>query len=73
MVQNLLNTANVTSVFRYTGSAYDDGFLASPVSREQKETATNQQAYVDLYNTRMVNPDRFVLPRLTRLGLALYF
>jgi hypothetical protein len=73
MVQNLLNTANVTSVFRYTGSAYDDGFLASPASREQKETATNQQAYVDLYNTRMVNPDRFVLPRLTRLGLALYF
>ncbi len=73
MVQNLLNTANVTSVYRYTGSAYNDGFLASPASQEQKEVATNQQSYVDLYNIRMINPDRFMLPRLTRLGLALYF
>lgn len=73
MVQNLLNTANITGVYRYTGSAYNDGFLASPASQEQVETATNQQSYVDLYNIRMVNPDRFALPRLTRLGLALYF
>jgi hypothetical protein len=73
MVQNLLNTANVNSVYRYTGSAYNDGFLASPASQEQKEVATNQQSYIDLYNIRMVNPDRFVLPRLTRLGMALYF
>jgi hypothetical protein len=28
---------------------------------------------VDLYNVRMVNPANFALPRLTRLGLALYF
>lgn len=73
MVQNLMNTANVTGVYRYTGSAYNDGFLSSPASQEQVETATNQQSYVDLYNVRMVNPDRFALPRLTRLGLALYF
>ncbi len=73
MVQNLLNTANVNSVFRYTGSAYNDGFLASPASQEQVETATNQQSYIDLYNIRMVNPDRFAGPRLVRLGMALYF
>lgn len=72
-VQNLLNTANVTSVFRYTGSGYNDGFLASPQAQEQIRTATSQQSYIDLYNARMLNPDRFVLPRLTRLGLALYF
>jgi hypothetical protein len=68
-----LNTANVTSVFRYTGSGYNDGFLASPQAQEQIRTATDQQSYVDLYNARMLNPDRFGLPRLTRLGLALYF
>jgi hypothetical protein len=73
MVQNLLNTANITSVFRYTGSAYTDGFLASPASQEQIETATNTQSYIDLYNIRMVNPDRFALPRTARLGAALYF
>lgn len=72
-IQNLLNTANVNSVYRYTGSAYNDGFLASPQAQEQIRTATDQQSYVDLYNARMLNPDRFGLPRLTRLGLALYF
>lgn len=73
MIQNLLNTANVTSVFPYSGSAYNDGFVASPAAKEQINSATSQQAYIDLYNIRMVNPDRFSYPRLTRLGMALYF
>ena len=30
MVQNLLNTQNIQSVYAYTGSAYDDGYLVSP-------------------------------------------
>jgi hypothetical protein len=47
--------------------------LASPQAQEQIRTATNQQSYVDLYNARMLNPDRFSLPRLTRIGVALYF
>lgn len=72
-IQNLFNAANVTSVFRYTGSAYNDGFLASPFAQEQIRSATDQQSYIDLYNTRMLNPDRFMMPRITRLGLALYF
>lgn len=72
-VQNLLNAANVLGVYQYTGSAYDDGFLASPQSQEQKRVATNAQSFVDLYNTRVVNPNLFALPRLTRLGVALYF
>lgn len=73
MVQNVLNTANITEVFRYTGSAYTDGFLASPAAREQILSATNTQSYIDLYNIRMINPDRFALPRTARLGAALYF
>jgi hypothetical protein len=72
-IQNLLNAANVLGVYQYTGSAYDDGFLASPQSQEQKRVATNAQSFVDLYNTRVINPNLFALPRLTRLGVALYF
>lgn len=72
-VQNLLNAANVLGVYRYTGSAYDDGFLASPQSQEQRRVATDAQSFVDLYNVRVVNPNLFALPRLTRLGMALYF
>ncbi|MEI7977396.1 MAG: carboxypeptidase regulatory-like domain-containing protein [Bacteroidota bacterium] len=72
-VTNLLNAANVTGVFRYTGSAYNDGYLSSPFAADQIRTATNAQSFVDLYNTRMVNPDRFLLPRLTRIGFSVQF
>lgn len=72
-VTNLLNAANVTGVFRYTGSAYNDGYLTSPFAADQIRTATNAQSFVDLYNTRMLNPDRFLLPRLTRIGFSVQF
>ncbi len=72
-MQNVLNAANVLSVYKFTGSAYDDGYLASPQSIEQKRVATSSQSFVDLYNTRMVNPNFFALPRLTRIGVSLYF
>lgn len=70
---NLLNAANVTGVFRYTGSAYNDGYLSSPFAADQIRTATNAQSFIDLYNTRLVNPDRFLLPRLTRIGVSVQF
>jgi hypothetical protein len=72
-IQNVLNAANVLSVYKFTGSAYDDGYLASPQSVEQKRVATNSQSFVDLYNTKVVNPGFFALPRLIRLGVSLYF
>lgn len=72
-ITNLFNVANVASVFRFTGSAYDDGYLSSPAAQDFINSATNRQSFIDLYNTRMVNPDRFLLPRLTRLGLQLSF
>ena len=72
-VQNLLNAANVLGVYRFTGSAYDDGFLSSPQAQEQTRVATNTQSFVDLYNIRLVNPNNFTTPRLTRIGVSLYF
>ncbi|MES2779309.1 MAG: carboxypeptidase regulatory-like domain-containing protein [Bacteroidota bacterium] len=72
-VQNLFNNINVLSVFRYTGSAYDDGFITSTYAESQIRSATNAQSLVDLYNVRVVDPGRFALPRLTRIGVALYF
>ncbi len=72
-VQNLFNEANVLSVFRYTGSAYSDGFVTSPQAIENLRAATNVQSFVDLYNVRIVNPNNFALPRLTRIGIQLTF
>lgn len=72
-VQNVFNNVNVLGVYRYTGSAYDDGFITSTLAQSQLVTATNSQSLIDLYNIRMVNPNNFALPRITRLGLSLYF
>jgi hypothetical protein len=72
-IQNIFNAANVLSVYRYTGSAYDDGYLTSSQSETQRLSATNAQSFVDLYNVRVVNPAFFALPRLTRLGLQFSF
>jgi len=72
-VQNVFNNINVLSVYRYTGSAYSDGYITSTYAQSQLNSATNAQSLVDLYNVRMVNPNNFALPRLTRLGLSLYF
>lgn len=72
-VQNIFNNINVLGVYRYTGSAYDDGFITSTFAESQRNAATNAQSLVDLYNVRMVNPGNFALPRITRIGLSLYF
>jgi hypothetical protein len=72
-VQNVFNNINVLSVYRFTGSAYDDGFISSNQAQAQRDAATNAQSLADLYNARVVNPNLFALPRITRLGVALYF
>jgi hypothetical protein len=72
-VQNLFDNVNVLSVYRFTGSAFDDGFITSPQAQAQVDAATNAQSLVDLYNVRLVNPGLFALPRMTRIGMALYF
>ena len=72
-IQNIFNAANVLSVYQYTGSAYDDGYLSSTQATAAKNNATNTQSFIDLYNTKVVNPGNFALPRLTRLGVSLQF
>jgi len=72
-ITNLFDAANVLGVYRYTGSAYDDGFLNSPNATSQIQKATNAQSFIDLYNTKMVNPGNFAFPRMTRMGISLAF
>ena len=72
-ILNLFNTFNVTNVYAFTGDAEDDGYLASPegLSRLQQQVST--QAFIDMYNRRMINPFNYGLPRRIRLGLAYNF
>lgn len=72
-ILNLLNTKNVVNVYSYTGSADDDGWLASPTAQSQLAEQTSASSYVDLYNRRVVNGFNYSVPRRLRLGIAYNF
>ena len=72
-VQNLLNTQNVESVYGFTGLANNDGWLSSPIGVQQAENQVRTQSYVDMYNAKVNNPYSYSVPRLTRLGVRVYF
>ncbi len=72
-VQNLLNTKNIISVYRYTGRPDDDGWLASQEGMRRAQTQYDPQAYIDQYSIKVNNPDNYSNPRLVRLGLIFNF
>ncbi|MCX6352018.1 MAG: carboxypeptidase regulatory-like domain-containing protein [Bacteroidetes bacterium] len=75
-VQNILNTQNIGSVYRYTGTAKDDGFLSSAEGQRTLDNlteATAKQAYFDQYTIKVNNPDNYGAPRIIRLGLRCNF
>ena len=76
-VQNLLNTKNIISVYKNTGSPDDDGYIyVSP----GKETI-NTQSEIDLYTARLTTPgtgtapggSNYDIPRRIRVGLSYFF
>lgn len=67
LVQNLLNTRNITNVYNFTNSPTDDGYLASSESENLSEEARA------LYFLRQQNPNNFTRPRRLRLGVSLMF
>lgn len=73
LVQNVLDTRNVTGVYRATGNAKDDGFISSPDGQNLANAQVDPQAFIDQYNIRIQNPDNYSLPRRTRIGLRFDF
>ena len=73
LVQNVLNTQNVTGVYRATGNAKDDGFINSPDGQQMANSQDDPQAFEDQYYMRIKNPDNYSLPRRTRIGLRFDF
>jgi len=67
-IQNLLNTQNVLTVYRYTGTASSDGYLNDPGSLSAIESALNPKAFKDQYAVYINNPSNYSLPRRIYLG-----
>lgn len=70
-IQNLLNTKNINSVYRYTGTPNDDGYLTSTDGITDIKESASSKAFEDQYRIFINNPDNFSLPRTIHLGLSL--
>ena len=72
-INNIFNIQNITRVYRYTGSASDDGYLSSEIGIQAAATANSAQSFTDLYNVRINSPANYFNPRLFRIGLKYNF
>ena len=70
-VQNVFDSDNINDVWRYTGLADNDGFLATPGGLNFLRNSPGIAR--DLYSHRNRDHFRVGLPRITRLGLRLDF
>ena len=71
--QNVLNTKNVISVYKYTGSPVDDGYLDAPSSQGGINAQVDPTAFYDQYLAKVQDPGKYSLPRRTQIGLKLRF
>ena len=72
-VFNLLNSLNVRSVYRYTGSPSDDGYLTDALYQNDIEAQLNEQSFREQYAMQINNPSNYNLPRRTRIGVMVSF
>ncbi|MFO0386233.1 MAG: carboxypeptidase-like regulatory domain-containing protein [Flavobacteriales bacterium] len=72
-VINLLNTQNVNSVYRFTGTPDDDGFLAAAQYQSFINSQNSPEAFRNYYRMFVDNPFNLGLPRQIRLGIRLDF
>ena len=75
--ENILNTANVIDVYPATGSAYDDGFLATELGMNGlnsiRNSGRNIESYLNFYKWGLLDQDNFVLPRRLYMGVIFDF
>jgi hypothetical protein len=72
-VLNVLNTRNVLNVYRYTGNANDDGYLAAAQTQQIINAQNDPTSFMDLYTVKVNNPSNYSIPRRIRLGVMLDF
>ncbi len=73
LVTNLLNTLNISSVYRATGNANDDGYLNAANSQSTIQAQNDAEAFKYYYAMKVNNPYNYGVPRQIRLGVKLDF
>jgi len=72
-ISNLLDRRNIISVYPATGLPDNDGFLTSVQGSASIANQINQDAYVQSYQWRVLNPNFFSLPRRIFVGASFSF
>jgi hypothetical protein len=72
-ILNLLNTQNITSVYRFTGVPDDDGYLTAAQYQPQINSQISPASFRNYYSMFVDNPGNLGAPRLVRLGVKLDF
>lgn len=72
-VTNIFNIINTLNVYRATGTADDDGYLASAQYQASIQSQLDEQSFRDYYQLKVVNPFNFGIPRTIRLGVKFDF
>ncbi|MFZ1688951.1 MAG: TonB-dependent receptor [Flavobacteriales bacterium] len=73
LVTNVLNTRNVTGVWRGTGAPDDDGYLANAQYQDEINSKDNPESFRELYALKVNDPGNYGAPRTIRLGLRFDF
>ncbi len=78
-VENVLDTRNIIGVYSASGSAYDDGYLATAEGASSVKTLIDSDRQDDVdnyllsYQWGVLNSDFFTLPRRIYLGATVQF
>ncbi|MBM3449124.1 MAG: hypothetical protein FJX90_08470 [Bacteroidetes bacterium] len=72
-VNNLLNTRNIISVYRFTGTPDDDGYLAAAQFQNFINAQNSPEAFRNYYSMYVNNPYNLGSPRQIRLGVRFDF
>jgi hypothetical protein len=77
-ITNIFDTRNILGVYPRTGSAKDDGYLASDLGQRTIQAATaggigSSEAAIMYYNMTMLNPGLVSLPRQAQIGVTYNF
>lgn len=72
-VTNLFNIINTLNVYRATGNATDDGYLAASQYQTSIQSQLDEQSFRDYYNLKVQNPFNLGLPRTIRIGVKFDF
>ncbi len=73
LVQNLLNAANIISVYGYTGNPDDDGYIDSATGQQALQTQIDPASFEYLYGLKINNPGNYSQPRRIHLGVQFNF